>query len=366
MTTTGATTAFDHTRFEQLLGSAVTDAGATMAAGLVVIGSRLGLYAALVDGPLTTAELAARTGTNERYVREWARSQAAGGYLSYHPAQDGADNDRYGLGPEQALAFDPDGPVNLAAMFRVAVSVLGGLERLEERMRTGQGIGFDEQDDDVICAVADFFRAGYLANLLDDWIPSLDGVAARLAAGARVADVGCGYGTTTVLMAQRFPASTFHGFDYDRASIERARAAATEAGVSDRVSFEVRDAGEIPALGYDLVCTFDALHDYGRPEAAARRVRECLLPGGSWMIVEPRASDSVTENLHSVGRMFYSGSTYVCVPNALSQGGEALGAQAGERALRGVLSRAGFDDVRVTARTPFTAVLQARVEWATS
>jgi 2-polyprenyl-3-methyl-5-hydroxy-6-metoxy-1,4-benzoquinol methylase len=355
---TEAATAFDHARFEQLLGSAVVDAGATMAAGLVVIGARLGLYAALGDGPLTTAELAARTGTSERYVREWARAQAAGGYLTHHAADDG---DRYGLGPEQALAFDPDGPVNLAAMFRLAVSVLRGLDRLEQGMRTGRGIGYDEQDDGVICSITEFFQAGYLANLLDDWIPSLNGVAARLAAGARVADVGCGHGITTVLMAQRFPASTFHGFDYDRGSIERARAGAVEAGVSDRVSFEVCDAAEIPALGYDLVCTFDALHDYGHPEAAARRVRECLLPGGSWMIVEPRAGDSVAENLHPVGRMFYSGSTYLCVPNALSQGGEALGAQAGERALRGVLSRAGFGDVRVTAGTPFHTVLQARV-----
>lgn len=359
--TTTETRTVDHARFERLLGSAVTDAGATMAAGLVVIGARLGLYAALADGPLTSAELAARTGTTERYVREWARAQAAGGYLTHRPGPDGPSTDRFGLDPEQALAFDPDGPVDLPAMFTLSVTVLGGLQRLEEDMRSGHGIGYDEQDESVTCGLAEFFRAGYRANLLDEWIPSLSGVAGRLTAGARVADVGCGHGITTVLMARRFPASTFHGFDIDPGSVDRARAAADEAGVGHRVSFEVCDAAEIPALGYDLVCTFDALHDYGHPEAAARRVRECLLPGGSWMIVEPRAGDSVAENLHPVGRMFYSGSTYLCVPNALSQGGEALGAQAGERALRAVLSRAGFGDVRTTAGTPFTTVLQARV-----
>jgi 2-polyprenyl-3-methyl-5-hydroxy-6-metoxy-1,4-benzoquinol methylase len=311
---------------------------------------------------LATAELAARTGTSERWVRAWARAQAAGGYLSHHPA-DGAvpSAGRYGLGPEQALAVDPDGSVNLAAVFGMSVGVLGGLDRLERRLRTGPGTGDGAPDGGLVRGIAGFLRAGALAHLLDQWVPSLDGVPTRLTAGARVADVGCRRGTTTVLLAQRFPASTFHGFDYDRESIERARASAAAAGVGDRVSFEVCDAAEIPALGYDLVCTFDALHDYGHPEAAARRVRESLLPGGSWMIVEPQAGDTVADNLHAVGRLFYSGSTYLCVPNALLQGGQALGALAGERALREVLSRAGFGDVRTTTGTPFNTVLQARV-----
>ncbi|WP_046469164.1 class I SAM-dependent methyltransferase [Allosalinactinospora lopnorensis] len=346
---------FDSARLERLLGNAVVDAGATMAAGLVVLGSRLGLYAALDDGPLTTAELAERTGTAERYVREWARAQAAGGYLTYH-----ADSDRFGLSPEQSLVFDPEGPVNAAAMFELSVNVLSGLDRLENGMRTGAGRGWHDQSDDVVCGTAGFYAAGYRTYLLTDWIPALDGVSERLRAGARVADVGCGHGVTTVLLAKSFPASTFHGFNYHAASIARARDAADDAGVADRVTFETRDAADIPALGYDLVCTFDALHDYGDPFAAARRVRESLVPGGSWMIVEPRTGDSVTDNLNPVGRMFYSGSTYMCVPNALDQGGSALGAQAGEAALRELLTAAGFGDVRVAAKTQFNMVLQAR------
>ncbi|RSM61991.1 class I SAM-dependent methyltransferase [Kibdelosporangium aridum] len=353
-------TAVDTARLERLLGAAVTDAGATSAAGLIVLGERLGLWAALADGPLTTAELAARTGTVERHVREWARAQAAGGYLTYHAGTAG-DTELYSLDPEQTLAFDPDGPVNLGSMFRLAVTLLRGLDRLETSMRTGRGIGYDEQDDAVVSGIADFFRAGYTTHLLDEWIPSLEGVSERLTAGARVADVGCGHGITTILLAQRFPASTFHGFDFDPGSIEQARAAATDAGVADRVHFELCDATEIPALGYDLVCTFDALHDYGQPDHAARRVRECLEPGGSWMVVEPKAGDTVADNLNPVGRLYYSGSTYLCVPNSLSQGGAALGAQAGEQALRQVISGAGFGDVRVTAETPFNIVLHARV-----
>jgi SAM-dependent methyltransferase len=359
-TTTDTATAIDTDRLEQLLGTTITDYGATMAAGLVVLGGRLGLYDALVDGPLTSAELAARTGTHERYVREWARSQAAGGYLTHHPGASAAD-DRFGLAPEQALAFDPDGPVNAGALFGLAVSALRGLDRLETVMRSGHGIGYSEQDHGVIHGIAEVFRAAYDAYLLDDWIPALEGVPERLSAGARVADVGCGYGVTTILMAQRFPASTFHGFDYDTGSIERARAAAAEAGVADRVHFEVCDATDFPALGYDLICTFDALHDYGQPEAAARRVRECLVPGGSWMIVEPQSGDTVADNLNPVGRMYYAASTYMCVPNAISQGGDALGAQAGGRTLHGLLSEAGFNDVRTAAGTPLNMVLQARV-----
>lgn len=348
-------TAVDAARLEQLLGTAVVDAGATMAAGLIVLGSRLGLYAALAEGPLTTAELAARTATTERYVREWARALAAGGYLTYHAA-----DDSFGLSPEQALAFDPDGPANVAAMFRLSVDVLRGLDALEAGMRTGTALGWHEQNQDVIRDAAEFYRTGYRTHLLADWIPALDGVSTRLATGARVADIGCGYGATTVLLSQAFPASTFHGFDYHADSIDRARAAAAEAGVGERITFEVADAAAIPALGYDLVCTFDALHDYGDPLAAARRVRESLVPGGSWMIVEPRAGDTVADNLNPVGRIFYSGSTYMCVPNALDQHGSALGAQAGEAAIRRVLTEAGFGDVEVAVETPFNMVLHAR------
>lgn len=353
--TTTQSPAFDTDRFDQIVGTAVVEAGATMAAGLVVIGSRLGLYAALADGPLTTTELAGKTDTFERYVREWASAQAAGGYVTYY------GDGRFGLSPEQALALDPDGPVNLAAMFKLAVDASSRMDPLEASMRTGEPVAWRDLEEALIEDVAEFYKTGYRTHLVADWIPALDGVAERLSAGARVADVGCGYGITTVLLAEAFPASTFHGFDYHEESIVESRAAAIEAGVSDRASFEVSDATDFPALGFDLVCTFDALHDYGQPLAAARRVRETLVPGGSWMIVEPRAGDSLEENLNPVGRMFYSGSTYTCVPNALSQDGAGLGAQAGPAAIGGILAEAGFGEVAIVAQTPFNDVYQARV-----
>ncbi|MBG0817139.1 class I SAM-dependent methyltransferase [Planomonospora sp. ID82291] len=345
----------DSERLDALLGRAIVDAGATTSAGLVVLGMRLGLYEALAGGPLTTAELAARTGTAERYVREWARSQAAGGYLTHDP-----DGDRYGMAAEHALAFNPRGPLNLATMFRFAVRALTGLDRLEAAMRSGEGIGWHEQDDELVASVADFFRSGYAAHLVTEWIPALDGVHERLTAGARVADVGCGYGVTTILMAQAYPASAFEGYDYHDVSIERARRAAEAAGVSGRARFTVCAATEIPAGGYDLVCTFDALHDYGDPVGAARRIREALGGGGTWLLVEPAAGDRVQDNLHPVGRMFYAASTYMCVPNAVSQGGSAMGAQAGGRAVRAVLEEAGFTDVRLVASTPVNHVYQVR------
>ncbi|GAA3148119.1 class I SAM-dependent methyltransferase [Planomonospora alba] len=350
-----ASLAVDSERLDRLLERAVTDAGATTSAGLAVLGLRLGLYEALSRGPLTSAELAARTGTAERYVREWARAQAAGGYLTYDP-----DGDRYGMAPEHALAFNPQGPVNLGAMFRFAVRALTGLDRLEAAMRSGEGIGWHEQDDELVATVADFFRSGYAAHLLSEWIPALDGVHERLTAGARVADVGCGYGVTTILMAQAYPASEFEGFDYHDVSIERARKAAEAAGVSERARFTVCGAADVPAGGYDLVCTFDALHDYGDPVGAARRMREALGEGGTWLLVEPAAGDRVQDNFHPMGRMFYAASTYLCVPNAVSQGGAAMGAQAGERAVRRVLEEAGFTDVRLVASTPVNHVYQVR------
>ncbi|MFC4056875.1 class I SAM-dependent methyltransferase [Planomonospora corallina] len=345
----------DSGRLDGLLQRAITDAGATTSAGLIVLGLKLGLYEALARGPLTSAELAGRTGTAERYVREWARAQAAGGYLTYDP-----DGDRYGLAPEHALAFNPRGPLNLGAMFRLTVRALSGLDRLEAAMRSGEGIGWHEQDEELVAGVADFFRSGYAAHLVSEWIPALDGVHERLTGGARVADVGCGYGVTTILMAQAYPASEFQGFDYHDASIERAREAAEAAGVSERARFTVRAASEIPAGGYDLVCTFDALHDYGDPVGAARRVREALGEGGTWLLVEPAAGDRVQDNFHPIGRMYYAASTYLCVPNAISQGGEALGAQAGEPVLHRVLEEAGFSDVRLVASTPVNHVYQVR------
>ncbi|GGL13488.1 class I SAM-dependent methyltransferase [Planomonospora parontospora] len=345
----------DSERLDELLGRAIVDAGATTSAGLVVLGMRLGLYEALAGGPLTTAELAGRTGTAERYVREWVRAQAAGGYLTHDP-----DGDRYGMSPEHALAFNPRGPLNLGTMFRFAVRALTGLDRLEAAMRSGEGIGWHEQDDELVASVADFFRSGYAAHLVTEWIPALDGVHERLTAGARVADVGCGYGVTTILMAQAYPASEFEGYDYHDVSIERARKAAEAAGVSDRARFAVCAATEIPAGGYDLVCTFDALHDYGDPVGAARRMREALGEGGTWLLVEPAAGDRVQDNLHPMGRMFYAASTYMCVPNAVSQGGSAMGAQAGGQAMRGVLEEAGFTDVRLVASTPVNHVYQVR------
>ena len=347
--------AVDEGKLMEFLGRFVGDLGATVSAGSVVIGDRLGLYRALAQGPATPEELAKRTGTNERYVTEWLRGQAAGGYVVY----DGAT---YSLTEEQAFALtDPDGPVFLPGAFQLALGALKAEDRIGESFRTGTGMGWHEHDTDVFIGCERFFRPGYLANLVPAWIPALDGVEAKLQAGARVADIGCGHGASTVLLAQAYPSSTFNGSDYHAGSIEAARKHAAEAGVADRVGFEVASAQTFGGTGYDLVASFDCLHDMGDPVGAARHVRQALAPDGTWLVVEPAAGDEVSDNLNPVGRVYYSFSTLLCVPNAMSQGGGyALGAQAGEAAIRRVTAEAGFTRFRRAAETPFNLVYEVR------
>jgi SAM-dependent methyltransferase len=339
------------------VGQVVGDLGATVSAGNVLIGERLGLYRALAQQPSDAAALAAATGTDERYVEEWLRGQAAGGYVEYDPG-----SSTYSMTPEKAFALtDPDGPVFLPGAFELALGALKARPQIQDAFRTGTGYGWHEHDTEVFTGCERFFRPGYLMSLLPDWIPALDGVQQKLERGARGADLGCGHGASTLLMAQAFPNSRFTGSDYHEASIEAARERAAEAGVGDRVSFEVSGAQSIEAIDLDLVTTFDCLHDMGDPVGAARRIRSSLATDGTWMIVEPAAGDTVESNLNPVGRVYYNFSTFLCVPNALSQeGGYALGAQAGEAAIRQVVTDAGFTRFRRVAETPFNNVFEAR------
>jgi ubiquinone/menaquinone biosynthesis C-methylase UbiE len=333
------------------------DLGATMAAGNIVIGHRLGLYRSLAEGSATVETLAERTGCNTRYLAEWLRGQAAGGYMQYDPA-----TREFSMSEEQAFALaDPNGPVYLPGAFVLALGALRAEPRITEAFRTGAGIGWHSHDADVFDGCELFVRPGYLANLVPSWLPALDGVEAKLRAGARVADIGCGLGASTVLLAQSYPTSTINGSDYHNGSIELARKRAAEAGVGSRTAFEVASAQTFSGSGYDLVTTFDSLHDMGDPVGAARHVRDTLTPDGTWMIVEPAAADTVEGNLNPVGRIYYSFSSYLCVPNGLSQpGGYALGAQAGEAAIRQVSTDAGFTRFRRVAETPFNLVFEAR------
>jgi 2-polyprenyl-3-methyl-5-hydroxy-6-metoxy-1,4-benzoquinol methylase len=334
----------------------VTDLGATMVAGNVVVGHRLGLYRALAIEPGSPARLAERSGTDPRYVAEWLAGQAACGYVTYD-----ASTGNYSMTEEQAFAMaDPDGP-NLPAAFLMALGALKAEPRITDAFRTGRGMGWHEHDPDVFTGTEAFTRAAYAANLVPSWLPALDGVVSKLQAGGRVTDVGCGLGTSSVLLAQAYPESTITGSDYHQRSIDLARKRAAAAGVSDRTSFEVASAQTFTGTGYDLVTTFDCLHDMGDPLAAARHIRKALTPDGTWLIVEPNAGDTVADNLNPVGRMYYSASTFLCVPNGLSQpGGYALGAQAGEAATRWVTMDAGFTRFRRVAETPFNLVYEVR------
>lgn len=352
------TTHLDEGRLQALLGQAIGDIGALVQGPLVRIGEELGLFRALADdGPLTTTELAAGTGTAERYVREWVRAMAAGGYVEYHP-----DRDRYGMNAEQvAVLVDEESPVHLLGGFESAMASHQQAARLAAVFRTGDGIGWHEHAPGVACGTGRFYGSSYRANLVDGWLPSLDGMVERLRSGVLVADVACGVGVSTLLMARAFPASTFLGFDYHEDSVEEARRNARAAGLEDRVRFEVARADDFPGRGYSLVSVFDAFHDLGDPGSAARHARDVLTADGTLMLVEPRASDRVEENLHPLGRLFYAASTLLCTPNALSQGGRvALGAQAGEAALREVVTGAGFSRFRRATETPFNLVLEAR------
>jgi 2-polyprenyl-3-methyl-5-hydroxy-6-metoxy-1,4-benzoquinol methylase len=348
----------DTDKLMEFVGQFAGDLGATVAAGNVVLGDRLGLYRALAQAPATAGELASRTGTNARYVTEWLRGQAAGGYVEYDAA-----TDTYSMTAEKAFALtDPDGPLYLPGAFELALGAIAAVPRMERAFTTGAGLGWHEHDDQVFSGCEKFFRPGYLAHLTTEWIPALDGVEQKLRSGARVADIGCGHGASTILMAQAFPASGFNGSDYHQGSIAEASKRAAEAGVADRASFEVASAQTFSGSGYGLVTSFDCLHDMGDPLGAARHVRSALAPDGSWLIVEPAAGDSVAENLNPVGRVYYSFSTLLCVPNALSQpGGYALGAQAGEKAIRQVCTDAGFTRFRRVGETPFNLVYEARL-----
>jgi ubiquinone/menaquinone biosynthesis C-methylase UbiE len=347
----------DMDRLQEFLGRFVNDLGATFAAGNVVVGHRLGLYRALATGPANAEELAKRTQTSERYVAEWLRGQAAGGYVEYDAA-----NDTYSMTEEQTFALaNPDGGVYVPGAFVLALGTLKAEPRITEAFRTGTGMGWHEQDEDVFIGCEQFFRPGYIANLIPSWIPALDEVEDKLRAGARVADIGCGLGASTILLAKEYPNSHFHGSDYHDESIEIARKRAADAGVAHRITFEVAAADAYSGTGYDLATTFDCLHDMGDPLAAARHVREALSPDGTWLVVEPYAGDSVADNLNPVGRVYYNASTQLCLPNAMSQsGGYALGAQAGEAAIRRVVTDAGFTRFRRAAETPFNLVYEVR------
>ncbi|MGW7364162.1 class I SAM-dependent methyltransferase [Streptomyces sp. NPDC054841] len=346
----------DHDKVTEFLGRFVADLGATGAAGSVVIGHRLGLYRALAQGPATPERFAERTGCHPRYLTEWLRGQAAGGYVSYDP-----ETGEFSLTEEQAFCLaDPNGP-NVSAAFLIVLGYLRAEPRITEAFRTGEGVGWHEHDEDVFVGCDAFYRPGYVAELIPSWIPALDGVDAKLTAGARVADLGCGLGSSSLLLAEAYPHTTVVGADYHAKSIELARKKAAGAGVTDRVTFEVATAQTFGGTDYDLVMMFDSLHDMGDPLGAARRVRDALAPDGTWLLVEPNASDKVEENFTPVGRLYYSGSTFLCVPNGLSQpGGYALGAQAGEAAVRQVITDAGFTRFRRAAETPFNLVYEIR------
>ena len=351
-------TDINEAKLEAFMGQAVADMGAIISAPLFLIGEKLGLYKAMAHaGPLTSEEVAERSGAAERYVREWLRNQAAGGYITYD-----AEEDRYTLPDEHALALaDEDSPFYILGVYDSIASLYADEDQILEAFRSGRGMGWHEHDHRLFRGTERFFRPGYRGNLVSGWIPALDGVEAKLERGAKVADVGCGHGASTIIMAEAFPNSQFVGFDYHEASIERAAEAAEEAGVGDRISFEVAAAKDYPGSGYDLVCVFDCLHDMGDPVGAAAHVRQTLDGGGTWMIVEPFANDRVEENLNPVGRIFYGASTVICTPASLAQEvGLALGAQAGQARLTEVLSEGGFTRVRRATETPFNLILEAR------
>ncbi len=349
----------DAQKLEQFVFGAVEEVGATLNAALVVMGDKLGLYRALAGaGGLTAVELARRAAANERYVREWCNAQAAGGYLEYDPVAG-----TYTLPPEQTVALTDDtSPAYLPGFFQIALGTVIDSPRITEAARSGEGVGWHEHNHDVFEGCERFFRPGYNASLVPAWLPALDGVVEKLNAGAKVADLGCGHGSSTILMAQAYPNSTFVGSDYHEDSIETARRRAQEAGVADRVRFETAAASSDHGGGeFDLVTMFDCLHDMGDPVGAARQVHRMLAPDGAWMIVEPMAGDRVEDNLNPVGRAFYGFSTFLCTPASLSQEvGLALGAQAGEAKIREVVNEGGFTHFRRAAETPFNLVFEAR------
>ncbi len=350
--------AINQDKLHEFLGKAIVDFGATFNAALIRIGDKLGLYKALASGgPQTPAELAKRTGTAERYVREWLSAQAAGGYVTYD-----SSNGRFHLSEEQAFAMaDESSPVFLPGAFQCALAAVKAEEKLTERFKTGQGMGWHEHHPELFVGTERFFRPGYAANLISAWIPALTGVDAKLKNGARVADVGCGLGASTILMAKSYPRSEFVGFDYHDKSVETAKQRAKDAGMGDRTRFEVAKAKDYPGKDYDFVTFFDCLHDMGDPAGASTHVRSTLKKDGTWMIVEPFAGDKLEDNLNPIGRAFYGASALICTPASLSQEvGLALGAQAGEKRLREVVTSGGFSQFRRATQTPFNLIFEAR------
>ena len=349
--------AINEAKLNELLGKMVTELGAAYVGASVILGDQLGLYKELAaGGAITSAQLAERTGTAERYVREWLAGQAASGYIDYD-----ATARTFQLSPEQAMVFArADSPVIMTGGFYSLQAIYESVPRMAEAFRTGKGLGWDEQCNCLFCGTEKFFGPGYRANLVSTWLPALDGVVAKLQAGGKVADVGCGHGISTIVMAQAFPNTQFFGFDYHQASIDRARELAKAEGVAN-VTFDVAMAKSYPGANYDLVTFFDCLHDMGDPVGASAHVRETLNANGAWMIVEPNAQDDLAGNLNPVGRIYYAASTVICVPSSLSQEvGLAFGAQAGEAKLREVVTKGGFTRFRRATETPFNMVLEAR------
>ena len=349
------TETIDESRLNDLIGKVIGDVAGALGVFMAYLGDQAGVFDALDGaGRLSVAELAAKTGLNEKYLREWLGSVCAAGYVNHH-----AEDETFSLDPEQALVFTREGqPACMQGFFQLIVSQFAGHEKATETFRTGQGRPWGDHPACLFCGTDRFFRPGYQANLIDNWIPSLDGVEAKLKAGARVADIGCGHGSSTVLMAQAYPNSTIVGIDYHAPSIEAARAKAAEAGVSN-VEFQVAKAQDFAGEGYDFACIFDALHDMGDPVGAARHIRETLAPGGTFMLVEPMAGDSMADNMHPLGQIFYAASCTICTPNSLSQEvGLGLGAQAGQKRLTEVCREAGFANVRRAAETPTNMVLE--------
>ena len=352
-------TSVDEAKLQAFMNQAVGDMGAAANAALILLGDQLGLYKAMHGaGPLTPGALAEKTGTHERYVREWLSAQAASGYVTYDAA-----GGTFTLQPEQGMALAvEDSPCFIPGAYQIMRSLMMDEPKIREAFKTGAGVGWHEHSPCLFAGTERFFRPNYAANLVNSWIPALEGVEAKLRQGARVADVGCGHGASTILMAQAYPHSSFHGFDYHAPSIDCARAAAAKAGVADRVTFETAPSKAYPGADYDLVTFFDCLHDMGDPVGAAEHVRSTLAPDGTWMIVEPFAHDKLEDNLNPVGRVFYAASTMVCTPASLAQEvGLGLGAQAGEAKLRGVVIKAGFSRFRRATETPFNLVLEARL-----
>jgi 2-polyprenyl-3-methyl-5-hydroxy-6-metoxy-1,4-benzoquinol methylase len=350
--------AIDQDKLHEFLVKAVVDFGATFHAALIRIGDRLGLYKALAEGgSQTPGELAKRTGTAERYIREWLSNQAAGGYVTYDAA-----TGKFHLSEEQAFGLaDENSPVFLPGAFQVALAAVKAEDQVAERFKTGKGLGWHEHHPELFVGTERFFRPGYAANLISMWIPSLEGVEQKLKSGGRVADVGCGLGASTILMAKSYPKSEFVGFDYHDKSIETAKQRARDAGVGDRIRFEIAKAKDYPGKDYDFVTFFDCLHDMGDPAGASSHVRSTLKNDGTWMIVEPFAGDKLEENLNPIGRAFYGASTLLCTPASLDQEvGTALGAQAGEKRLREVVTGNGFTRFRRATQTPFNLIFEAR------